>query len=191
MRKMPLLLLLLVLVAIPGFAGELLVNGGFETGDLMPWFQARDFCGGLCIDWAVTDTKAHSGTFSATVTGNIELRQNFTPTAGADITSVTFWAIAGFQFGAIDFFYTDGSDEEFVYDASSTDWTLVDATADVDTGKTLSGFSVWGGDPNGVYFYDDLSITTGGTGVPEPGTMMLFGSGVVGLAGFARRKFNS
>jgi len=33
------------------------------------------------------------------------------------------------------------------------------------------------------------STTTGGTTVPEPGSIMLFGSGILGLAGVLRRKF--
>ena len=90
--------------------------------------------------------------------------------------SSTFsWVIASPSFGAIDFFYTDSSDEEFTYNASSTSWTLVDASADVDTSKVLSGFSIWGASPDGVYFYDDLSII-GGTSTPEPGTFAVIDS---------------
>ncbi len=179
--------LLVLMVAVPTFANELLSNGGFETGSLPPWAAGRDFCFGTCIPWQVTNSTSHSGTFSATVTGNLELRQDFTPTAGSSISSVTFWTIAGFSGGAIDFFYTDGSDEEFTYTASNTSWTFVDASADVDTSKVLSGFSIWGGSPGGVYFYDDLSIVSGAS-TPEPGTFALLGSAILGMAGVVRRK---
>ena len=177
--------LLLALVAVPAFGGQLLSNQGFETGSLSPWYNARNFCFGTCIPYSVTNTTSNSGTYSVTVTGNLELRQDFTPTPGSSITNVSFWAIAFFGDGAIDFFYTDGSDQEFVYFASNSAWTFVNATADVDTTKILSGFSVWGGSPNGVYYYDDLSVNSA---VPEPGSLALFGSGVVGLAGLVRRK---
>ncbi len=99
-------------------ATELLQNQGFETGDLSPWYQARNFCFGTCVDWAVTDSTSHSGTYSAGVTGNLELRQDFAATPGADLTNLSFWVNAGFQVGAIDFFHTDSSDEEFTYNAT-------------------------------------------------------------------------
>ena len=34
-----------------------------------------------------------------------------------------------------------------------------------------------------------IGTAVGGT-VPEPGTLMIFGSGIVGIAGFLRRKIN-
>lgn len=187
-RKTLLLALLCVLAAIPTFATELLQNPGFETGVLSPWYQARDFCNGDCVNWAVTDSNSHSGTYSTTVTGNIELRQDFTPTPGADITNVSFWAIANVLIVRADFFYSDSSDEEFTYQASPFQWTLVDATSDVDKAKTLTGFSVWGSSPSGTYYYDDFDITS--NQVPEPGSLVLLGSGLLGAGGLLRRKFN-
>jgi len=61
------------------------------------------------------------------------------------------------------------------------------------TGKGTLNASVWGflfntgGDPidiKGTGFY-----TSGQSPVPEPATMLLFGTGLVGLAGFGRKKF--
>jgi len=36
----------------------------------------------------------------------------------------------------------------------------------------------------------DVSVTTGSSVTPEPGTLGLLGTGVLGLLGFARRKFS-
>jgi hypothetical protein len=36
----------------------------------------------------------------------------------------------------------------------------------------------------------DAFTITGGTSTPEPGTLVMFGSGIIGLAGMLRRKFN-
>ncbi len=50
------------------------------------------------------------------------------------------------------------------------------------------GFSVWGASPDGIYYYDDFDITS--NQFPEPGSLMLLGSGVLGPGALARRKLN-
>jgi hypothetical protein len=181
--------LTMVLLAGSAFAGELLVNGDFETGSLGPWFNARNFCGGNCVEWNVNNSNPHSGMFSAMDVGNIELRQDFAPTPGSQIASVTFWVNNSAGVDAVDFFYSDNSDEEFVVFTTAGVWNLANVTADVNPGKTLVGFSIWGCDPNCTTFVDDASIMTEGA-VPEPGTFVMLGSGVVALAGAFRRKIN-
>lgn len=182
-----------VLLAIaPAVADDtqLLINGDFESGDLSPWFNARDFCNSTCVPWDVTTTNPHSGMFSAMDTGNIELRQDFTPTAGSEITNVSFWFYNSVGFVAYDFFYTDGSDQEFVGEGQGNQWVFVDGTSHVDPNKVLSGFSIFGADPDITTFVDDVSITAqGSTTVPEPGTFYMLGSGGLILVGAVRRRF--
>ena len=93
MKKALLTLLFLVLAAGGALADtELIQNGGFETGVLSPWYVARNFCsGGTCSPWAVTNSNPHTGTYSAMDIGNIEMRQDFTPTPGSQITDISFW----------------------------------------------------------------------------------------------------
>lgn len=187
MRKILFAVALAMLLASSAFAGELLVNGGFESG-LAPWYNARtEFCFGTCIPWDVTTSVVHSGTFSATDVGNIEMRQDFTPTAGSAITSISLWINNSAGVDAVDFFYTDGSDEEFSVFTTAGVWNLVDLTGDVDTSKILSGFSVWGCSPDCVTYVDDASII-GGASTPEPGSLIMLGSGVLAAAGILRRK---
>lgn len=184
--KRPLLaLFFLVLFAGVALADtELLTNGDFETGVLSPWYNARDFCSGNCLPWAVTNSNPHNGTYSAMDVGNIELRQDFTPTPGSQITDVSFWIYSNTAVHAVDFFYTDSSDEEFVVSAAVNTWTLETVTADVNAGKTLSGFSIWGASPSYTTYVDDASITA----TPEPSTLVLLGGSALAVCGNLRRR---
>lgn len=188
MKKLFLVTCLAMLMATSAFAGQLIVNGGFETGGLSPWFNGRDFCGGTCSLWAVTATNPHTGLFSAMDIGNIELKQTFTPTPGSSITGVSFWIFSGAGLNAFDLFYTDGTDAEFTVLPTPDVWTFEDVTSSVDTTKTLMGFSVFGTDPSFTTFVDDVSVTSA---VPEPSSLLMIGGGILALAGSVRRKLMS
>ena len=43
---------------------------------------------------------------------------------------------------------------------------------------------------NNVNYADPLVSGSFGPSVPEPGTFVMFGSGIIGLAGLVRRKFH-
>jgi hypothetical protein len=187
MRKVFFALVMVTLMVGSAFAGELLINGDFESGELPPWSNARDFCGSICVPWDTTTTVVHSGMFSATDTGNIELRQDFAPTLGSDITGVSLWVNNSVGVNAVDFFYTDSSIEEFVFFTTADTWNFVDLLSDVNTSKTLSGISFWGCDPDCVTYLDDISVTTGAT-TAEPSSLLMLGSGVLAVAGAFRRK---
>jgi len=55
-----------------------------------------------------------------------------------------------------------------------------------------NGFGYWSGALEAAWYINILNATTTGGGggeVPEPATMILLGSGLLGLAGYARKKF--
>src|SRR5262249_14707696 len=123
-------------------AAPVLVNGGFETGALSPWFQDR---GNGSEDWHVTSASAHSGTFSATDVGNIDLRQDFAPVLTSTITEVSFWARhpdPAVTDLAIQFFYSDATNEQFIVATSGSDWNFFDVTSDLEAGKSLVAISI-------------------------------------------------
>src|SRR5262245_43789577 len=104
------------LAAAPAIAGNILLNPGFETGFLAPWYQGNDFGGPE--NWNVTSKEAHTGQFSATDVGNKQIRQDFAPVFVGDILEASLWIKnpddGGPRVNAIDFYYSDGSSSENV-----------------------------------------------------------------------------
>lgn len=184
------LALSLMMLAGSAFAGNILVNPGFEDGVLAPWFNSNDFCGGCT--WAVTSSDSHSGKFSAFVSGNRLLEQDFSPIADSSITEASLWLkMPDTGVAAIYFLYSDATTEENVVSVGS-DWTKFDMTSFLDVGKSLAGIGVYGCTGcagHSLTFADDFVVNSGG-GVPEPGTLVMLGSGILGAAGMIRRRLS-
>ena len=184
---------MLIFIPAAAYGGNILANPGFETGLLGPWFQGTNFCGSPCENWNVTSANAHSGVFSATDVGNIEIRQNFAATPTNMVTQVSFWVMhpdLPSLFNAVDFHYSDGTIAEFkTAFTSTTGWEFFDVTGDLAAGKSLTGLSIFGFSASGGTqrtFLDDVTINT----VPEPTTVLLVLSGVC-LYGLARLRARS
>jgi hypothetical protein len=180
-----LFMLCLTLLAGNAFAGNVLVNPGFETSALPPWFNSNDFCGGCT--WNVTSADANSGTYSAFVSGNRLLEQDFTPVPFSSIVDVSLWLkMPDTGIAAVYFLYSDATNGQNIVSVGST-WTKFDMTSFLDPTKSLAGFGVYGctGCPGlSQTFADDFNVNA----VPEPGSLVLMGSGLLGLAGMIRRR---
>jgi hypothetical protein len=189
-----------ILGSVPG---TVLLNSGFEDGVLDPWFQGRVASGGE--DWHVTNADAYSGTFSATNTGNKEIRQNFAPISTADIRELSFYAKhvgPGVDMSVI-FFILPGPDSNLntsVKTTTSGAWQKFDVTSVLNTNAILIGFSVYGNSagPNFTRTYlDDVTIVL----VPEPssflfcatliGTSLTFGTRRIRVVRQSRSQFYS
>lgn len=147
-------------------SGNILQNPGFESGALTPWFVSNNFCSSPCKPWTISTIHPRTGTYDAGDIGNIEVEQDFTGVSTSIITKVVLWIrhpTGTFLPAAVDFLYTDGTDQEFVVDTSDQYWDSFDLTSDILSGNTLSGIGVYGFSGGGVTpttFLDNVSILT-------------------------------
>jgi hypothetical protein len=184
------------LIALAGTCahGVVIANGDFDTGSLAPWYVDRSF--GSTRPWAVGSLNPHSGGYYAANLGPLELRQDFTPTLGSEITQFSFFVVAQFPNRGnpmIELFYSDGSSsgpKEIPLDPSHASggsvsgwiWDEVDLLPFVDGIRKVSGVSIIG-IPNNVLRIDTFSLTA----VPEPSTFVLLGGSHVGIVSHRRR----
>lgn len=166
-------------------------NGGFETGDFTGWTQFGDTTfNGVCnaSNCPLGETP-FAGTYSAFFgpvgdTGGIS--QSISTVVGDQYT-VEFWLALPASGTPNSFSATFGTGGfSFTNFPGSFQWSLFEFTGTATSTSTTLTFT-FRNDPN-YWFLDNVSVTTGGLTTPEPGTLALFGSGLVGIAGVVRRK---
>jgi hypothetical protein len=184
MKTMSFVAVVAALAGTPALAANILVNPGFETGSLAPWFQGNDFGGPE--NWNVTNKEAHTGTFSATDVGNKQLRQDFAPVLVSDILEASLWIKnpddGGPRINAVDFYYSDGTHQEHLLFQPDNNWNFNDVTGFLTPGKSLTAFAFYGyigGGPNEDRTYvDDFVLNV----VPTPSAAVLLGLGALSAA---------
>ena len=185
-------LALLVCVAAPtSFAQNLITNGSFETGDFTGWttggnFEATEVTTGAFYEYS----GAQDGNFYAVlgpVGSDGTLSQTLSTTAGAQY-NISFW-FASVGDNPSDFSATwDGTPLLSLTNPNTgANWTQYTFTA-TGTGSDTLTFSFR--DDPAFMALDNISVTeqTSGTSVPEPSSLLLLGTGVLGLGGIVRRK---
>ncbi len=184
--KFKLTTLVVVCMSITVAHADMIINGGFETGGLTPWFQGA---GSGVEDWNVTSADSHSGQYSATDVGNIEIRQNFAAIPVNQIVELSYWlkqpeaALSAFHL-----YYSDSSYYQGAFNLSTTDWEFFDVTSYLEAGKDLVGFSVYGyigsNEVEDRTYLDDVTLSV----VPVPGAVLLGFIGLSCSAGWLRRR---
>jgi hypothetical protein len=164
-------------------AANLVQNPGFETGNLTDWYLTGDKASML-----VDSDDPHSGTYAfdaGPAGGEGYINQDFS-TLGKNTFNLSFWIdqrnVRGNFFEAL----WDGKQIFQLNNSPQTGYQEIQINGLQGSGGTDTlSFGFIGVGPK-TWALDDVDLEQ----TPEPGSLILLGTGVVGLAGVMRRRFS-
>lgn len=190
-RSLVLVMLFAGVACAPGFATNLIVNGGFETGDFSGWTVTGNNT--VVEGDGFSNYEPHGGTYFAAL-GNYGL-----PLGSV---SQSFMDVSGQQYELTYYLASDGMDpnelETEVDGNVLSDLVNVPVTGSAPYPYVEYDFLFTGTGDDTLAFLDlddpsflaldDVSVAAVPAPIPEPGSMALFGTGILGVLGMVRRR---
>jgi hypothetical protein len=181
-------------------ASDLVVNGNFQTGDFTGW--QHNTSGDTNHPWTIGENG--SNFFASTGCVGIEciegnstqeawLSQVLTTVAGQTYTLT-------FDYSQVEPDSEGGTPNELVVDFGSdqvadlvnlTNTNIITYSYNVTASTNATELQFLGRQDPSYDYLDNVSVTLASTATPEPESLALFGTGIFGLLGVARRKLRA
>jgi hypothetical protein len=167
--------------------GSLVVNGGFETGDLTGWTFIPALSGSLFNVNGPAHTGSYAARFGAVGASDDSILQSLVPTVPGQSYVFDFWLYHPYSDASNDFSaWWDGAPVYSVNPAGSFGWTEITRSVVASSASTSIRFS--GRENPAWYYLDDVSVEAT---IPEPATLIiwsLLGGLAVSIGWWRRRK---
>lgn len=171
---------------------QLVANGSFESGDFTGWTVSGDtgFVGVCDVSTCPGNFAPEDGNYAAyfgPVGDTATISQTIATTPG-DTYALSFY-LANPVGGTPNYFSVTFGNSSFSFTnfGVAFGWQQFVMTTVATSDETNLSFT-FRNDP-AYWFLDNVAVQQQGGGtVPEPGSIVLLGSGIVGIAAFARRK---